>query len=212
MSRERLLSLKDENDSKGFEMLTEAGRFKALAERNENGLAPKAISSFNLFQTPSHLADKMLNLTSFNGDYPNILEPSAGLGRLYTAINKKYPQSRCTVIENNRECAKELYNMVKDGTNIVQRDFLSVNILTIADLIIMNPPFKMGTDIKHIQHARKFLKKDGLLVALCYDGVKQNKILKPIADTWEQLPPDTFKSEGTKASVCLLTIKGDNLK
>ena len=73
------------------------------------------------------------------------------------------------------------------------------------DAVIMNPPFKRGLDIKHIKHAYQFLRVGKPLVALCYNGKKQNAELKPWADTWEVLPSGTFKESGTGAEVVLLT-------
>jgi 16S rRNA G1207 methylase RsmC len=95
------------------------------------------------------------------------------------------------------------------ATNLLQRDFLEVAPAGTFDAVIMNPPFKMGRDIKHIMHALKFLTPGGLLISLCYDGSRQNKQLRPLCDRWNVLPSGTFKSEGTGASVVLLTIRKD---
>jgi 16S rRNA G1207 methylase RsmC len=91
----------------------------------------------------------------------------------------------------------------RDAT-LRQGDLLEMNIK--ADAVIMNPPFKMGRDIKHILHAFENLAPGGLLISLCYNGVKQNKQLKPLADTWEVLPAGSFKAEGTRAEIVLLTL------
>jgi 16S rRNA G1207 methylase RsmC len=96
------------------------------------------------------------------------------------------------------------------GARLIARDFLEVTPEDAGgpfDAVCMNPPFKQGTDVKHIRHALGMLKPGGLLVSLCYDGEKQNRVLKPIADTWEILPSGSFKSSGTMASVILLTMK-----
>jgi len=75
----------------------------------------------------------------------------------------------------------------------------------------MNPPFINGSDIKHIEHALKFLKPGGRLVAICADGPRQNATLKPIAEDsggfWEPLPAGTFKDQGTNVNTVLLTIE-----
>jgi len=229
MSKDRLKSLQIENNQKGMEMLTEAGRFSALADRENNGLKPRAISVFNLFQTPEAIAEKMIEQISwklteqYNGP-ATILEPSAGLGRLYKVTKNHFPNGSYTLIDNSSECAKELYNISGPGTRVIESDFLKLAPATegkagliikklpwaFYDIIVMNPPFKMGTDVKHILHAKKFLHTNGILIALCYNGVKQNKVLKPICDTWEVLPEGSFKSEGTGASVALLTITNKN--
>jgi len=206
LSLERLKSLQHENDVAGAEMLIESERFNKLSVRHEEGTAPKAITSFNLFQTPRDIAGRMARLIPYGSK--RILEPSAGLGRLYKEIRKEIPLSLITLNEINKECTQEIYNNMDDKTVLLQRDFLTVSPVDIGvfDAVVMNPPFKLGRDIKHIQHALKFLSKGGLLIALCYNGVRQNKILKPSSSTWEVLPDNSFKAEGTGASVVLLTL------
>lgn len=49
------------------------------------------------------------------------------------------------------------------------------------DHVIMNPPFENANDIRHIQHAKAFLKPRGLLVAICADGPRQREKLMPLA-------------------------------
>jgi predicted RNA methylase len=111
-------------------------------------------------------------------------------------------------VENNPDCARELFRL--DFVKLIQADFLtcdSERLGGLFDQVVMNPPFKMGTDCKHIRHALTLLKPNGLLVSLCYNGVKQNEQLKPIATTWEVLPENSFKETGTRASVAMLTIR-----
>lgn len=200
-SRLRLLQLKERNDLRGEQMHEEAGRFGALADR-----APaesRAVSSFNLFQTPQEIAAQMASM--LNAEHTHrILEPSAGLGRLLAELPTLAPT---VAIEQSPELCKHLFEQDRIGSTLtlVCRDFLSVHVGELGqfDRVIMNPPFKQGRDIKHIMHAAGMLTPGGRLVALCYDGVKQNERLKPWADEWHPLG-QAFKSEGTKASVCLL--------
>ena len=65
----------------------------------------------------------------------------------------------------------------------------------------------MVCDVHHIKHAAKFLTDGGLLVALCANGPRQREALLPIAETWEELPAGSFRSEGTSVDVALLTIR-----
>jgi len=197
---DRLQSLKFDNDLKKIHQENERHKFI-------NQEKPQVITAFNLFQTPPHIAERMVSLC---GDLASktILEPSAGLGRILKAIPKEH-RPNITAIENNTDCIKYIYNNFNTIKDLKQIDFLEYTEKTF-DIILMNPPFKMGLDIKHIKHALALLNEKGLIVALCYDGVRQNKQLKPICNTWEQLPKNTFKDEGTKADVSLLTItKGD---
>ena len=203
MSRQRLIQLRDETEAAGVQMVFDRARFDRLRDAK----APKAISAFNLFQTPQIIADRMAGLLapSLLADSV-VLEPSAGLGRLYTALRKVHA-GPVVLAEQSEDCCGELYEITQNDheTTLKQGDFLDMTCE--ADAVLMNPPFKMGRDVKHIKHALAMLKPGGLLVSLCYNGVKQNKHLKPIADTWEILPPTSFKSEGTRAEIALLTIR-----
>ena len=202
----RLLQLQTENDQVGAEMLIESARFDQI-----RGTNPRAVSAFNLFQTPERIAERMVSLLPDTDGYPVILEPSAGLGRLYTAAWNRYnDRAFYHLVDTSEECCGELKGLTEsEHTSIHNTDFLSIPVrLFKYDFILMNPPFKNGRDVKHVKHALRFLKPGGLLVALCYNGVRQNSHLRPIADTWEVLPAGSFKESGTGADVVLLTVKG----
>ncbi len=202
----RLHSLRMENDAAGFAMSEMRPRFDALRARHDNGTAPRAVVAYQLFQTPADIAAQlaaMLNLAPG----ARVLEPSAGLGRLLDAVTP-YDPSEIVAVENAPQCASELFVQDRKDVTIKQRDFLT---LTPADIgtfnaVIMNPPFHMRADIRHIQHARTFLKQGGTLAALCMNTRPREEQLKPLAATWEVLPDKAFKAEGTNISACLLTI------
>jgi len=214
MSIDRLRALQRENDRKGLDMDLERGRFAALAARHADGTAPRAVSSFNLFQTPEPIARRMAALFADRakpGD--RVLEPSAGLGRLFLPLYDLWGSSATyTLVDNSTECLAELFRVTdrRPGAKLKAGDFLemtSADLGGLFDAVVMNPPFKQGRDIKHIKHAASMLAPGGLLVALCYDGVRQNDKLKPLSNTWERLPKGSFKAEGTGADVALLTIR-----
>lgn len=207
-ARLRLLHLRECTEAAGEEMADQRGRFESLADPSA---APRAVSAFNLFQTPATVAEKMaswilpaLDATS------RVLEPSAGLGRLYRAVRDMGHDGPITLIEQAPQCCRELYDLTAEDrqATLKQGDFLAQTPEECGKFagILMNPPFKMGRDIRHIMHAVDFLDEGGVLVALCYAGPRQQTQLKPIADYWEDLPPNTFKSEGTRADVALLVI------
>lgn len=213
MSLERLHRLEAEHTARQFEMSFERGRFAALASRHEDGTAPRAVSAFNLFQTPPELARRMTEIAAELVPEPKtILEPSAGLGRLFSpAWDRWGGKAHFCLVEESRECMAELYRLTEhtNGVRLRSGDYLQMDDLGLFDLVMMNPPFKQGRDIKHIRKALCSMRETGALVALCYNGTKQNAILKPMARTWEVLPAGTFKDEGTRADVVLLTIKGE---
>jgi len=200
----RLLHLREQTEAVDADMIGERARFKRLRKAE----APRAVSAFNLFQTPPELADCMVANLPTLGDGSRVLEPSAGLGRLFHAIRRKAPGALVTLVESSPDCCAELYRAIDgdESAHLAQRDFLNFSDLDGFDFIVMNPPFKRGADVKHIKHARGLLKPGGVLVALCYDGSAQNKHLKPIADTWTPLGSDLFKTEGTRAAVVMMTL------
>ena len=202
----RLHSLRMENDAAGFAMREAAPRFARMAGRHENGTAPRAVTAFQLFQTPAELARRMA-ATLDPKPGARILEPSAGLGRLLDALQPFNP-SEVVAVELAADCAGELFRQEREGVTIKQRDFLTIEPEEIGtfDAVLMNPPFHMRSDIKHIEHARRFLRPSGRLVALCLAGYKRAETFQSLADTWEVLPAGTFKDAGTNVATVLFSI------
>ena len=209
----RLMELRQSNRESADRGAFMRTRFEALKGRHELGTAPRAVSAFNLFQTPEHVAARMAELVkAHSSEGRRVLEPSAGLGRIYKALRLVFSDSaRVVMVEESAECCQELYRITGDNTGdrLFQRDFLEMTAHEMGgtfDAVCMNPPFKMGADILHILHALAMVSTGGYLVSLCYNGARQNAKLKPICDAWEVLPAGTFQAEGTHADVVLLTI------
>ncbi len=197
----RLHSLRMENDEAGYRMAEQAPRFARLANRHENGTAPRAVSAYQLFQTPPDLAARLVALL---GSPVRCLEPSAGLGRLLDWL-------KCEVVavEHAPQLCAELFRQEREGVKILQRDFLTLTPeeTGLFDAVAMNPPFHIRSDISHIRHALKFIRPGGTLAALCLDTPHREKALRHIASTWEQIPAGAFRAEGTGVACILLTIK-----
>lgn len=211
----RLHSLRMANDQAGFDMAEMRPRFDRIAHRHENGTAPRAVVVPQLFQTPPDLAARLVALL---GDIPagaTILEPSAGLGRILDALaarlkTKKIESSvTLAAVEMAADCAQELFNQDRPNVRIRQRDFLTCTPaeLGLFDFIAMNPPFTMRADVRHILHARQFLKPGGRLAALCFDTPERHAKLKPLCSEWQSIPAGTFKHEGTNVPTALLLIE-----
>lgn len=200
----RLHTLRMENDAAGFAMDDMRPRFQSLAMRHENGTAPRAVSAFQLFQTPADLAAQLVALLNLS-PVSRVLEPSAGLGRILDAI-APYKPAELVAVEQSADCARELYR--REDITLRQRDFLTVTTdeLGTFDAIAMNPPFTMRSDIRHIQHALKFLRPGGTLAALCMDTDHREKALRPLSTTWQKIQAGTFRAEGTNVGTILLTI------
>jgi protein-L-isoaspartate O-methyltransferase len=162
-----------------------------------------------LFPTPPELADRMVALADIRPGQ-QVLEPSAGTGRIIDAIRRNAHGCTITAVELNCNMAHRVRTVDCVG-DTRQADFLECHgDLGTFDRIIMNPPFANADDIKHIMHALKMLKPGGRLVAICANGPRQNDKLRPIVEArggiWEELPSDTFIGAGTGVRTVLLML------
>lgn len=212
--RLRLFHLQEQTEATGADMDRERARFDRLADRDP----ARVVTSYNLFETPVDLARQMAEELGELPDGCRVLEPSAGLGRLYRAVRIRNPRCRVTLVDNSAGCCEELYRQCKGDTGavLIQEDFLSCDLHRLGgykfDRIIMNPPFSRGRDCRHIMHAANFLRPGGRLVSLCYAGVKQRAAFEQSPQwTWRELPSGSFKSEGTQASTAMVTHQREEL-
>jgi predicted RNA methylase len=201
----RLHSLRMENDAAGFAMQEMRPRFDRMAGRHENGTAPRAVSVYQLFQTPVAVAAQLAALLDLKPG-ARVLEPSAGLGRLLDAVLPFSP-GEVVAVEQAPECAAELYRQNRDGVTIKQRDFLSLtpDDLGQFDAVIMNPPFHLRADIRHIQHALRFVRPGGRLAAVCMDERRRREAFAGAA-MWVSLPAGSFKESGTGIGAALVLL------
>jgi protein-L-isoaspartate O-methyltransferase len=183
---------------------------RAKIEEMESALKAgvQVIAAPQLFPTPPALAERMAEEADILPGH-SVLEPSAGTGAILAALPNVRPFGSVTAVEINAALAASL-EQVADET--ICGDFLEQNgNLGTFDRILMNPPFKNGADIKHIQHAMKMLKPGGRLIAICANGPRQQTTLKALAENsggwYEDLPAGTFASQGTNVNTALLLIE-----
>jgi len=200
----RLHTLRMDNDEKGYRMAEMRPRFDSLGARHATGEAPRAVSAYQLFQTPPTLAARLVALL---GTPARVLEPSAGLGRLLDVL----PPCECVAVEVAPQLCEILYrwNRPNIRMTLLQRDFLTVAPLEtgLFDAVAMNPPFHLRSDIAHIEHALTFLKPGGRLAALCLDTEHRERALRHRCATWEKIPAGAFAGEGTRVACIMLTIQ-----
>jgi SAM-dependent methyltransferase len=198
----RLHALRMENDAAGYAMEEMRPRFARIAARHENVTAPRAVVVSQLFQTPPAVAARLAALLSL-APGARVLEPSAGLGRLLDAL-RPYDLAEVVAVEQAPECAGELFRQERERVTIKQRDFLTLTPAELGtfDAVLMNPPFHMRADVRHIMHARTFLKPGGRLAAVCMDG-GHREALRAAAVAWHPLSPGSFKAEGTNVGAVL---------
>lgn len=196
----------------------EPNEFEQMRAQLRQGVAVQVVNAPQLFPTPRELAARLVDLANVQeGD--RVLEPSAGTGRLITALRDTGKSQHIVAVEVNHGLSDALHRTFKSApaevpqeVEVITRDFLELKTgeIGVFDTIVMNPPFAGGADVRHITHALTMLKPGGRLVAICANGPKQNAILRPLAESrggeWEDLPPDTFKEEGTGVRTALVMI------
>lgn len=187
---------------------------EVLAEALDEGELVNKKNLYQSFYTPAFAADLLVNHADLKPGL-SILEPEAGEGALVDAIFRKLgATAKVDMIEFNPEAVailRKKYPTARHG------DFLQFQptIGRAADRIVMNPPFSNGQDAEHILHALKFLKPEGILVAI----VPSNFISKETGpyktlnklcnaadcENWGtyDLPKDSFKESGTPIATCI---------
>lgn len=200
---DRLTGLRLENDEAAMRQAEMRPRFERMANRHENGTAPRAVSAFQLFQTPPEIAARMVALLNLrHGE--RVLEPSAGLGRILDAL-QPYGLAEVVAVEIDATLAGELFRQARERVTLLQRDFLTMTPGEFRfDAVCMNPPFHMRADIEHVRHALTFLRPGGRLATLLLN-TPHREVLRPMAASWEVLPAGVFGKEGTRVSTILAT-------
>lgn len=179
---------------------------------------PTRISAPQLFPTPIDIAQRVVELADIKPGH-RVLEPSAGTGRLLDPMfnadatgalfdpDNSRPVGLLVAVEINPQLAKLLRTQYACAS-VINQDFLTCNgDLGTFDRVVMNPPFKDGSDIRHINHAYMMLKPGGRLVAVCAAGPRQYKAFHDIATEWIDLPADSFKDEGTSVNTAIIVLE-----
>lgn len=201
----RLHAARMVNTETGYRMDEMRPRFEALRTRHEDGTAPRAVSAFQLFQTPARLAARMVGLADIRPRHL-VLEPSAGLGRLIDPILAA--GGDVVAVEESADIAGELFTKYEgEPVALYQRDFLTFTHPRKFDRIVMNPPFHMRADVRHVLHALGHLAPGGVLVGLCLAGRHREEGIRPHCDHWETIPAGAFKAEGTNVETVLFRIR-----
>ncbi|UVO19567.1 SAM-dependent methyltransferase [Stutzerimonas stutzeri] len=167
---------------------------------------------FGYFPTPPAVVGRLLELGRVR-EGMTALEPSAGRGAIAERLVAMGMQVDC--VELLPDNAKHLHDAGCYGSVRIM-DFATVEPRPEYDRVVMNPPFdKKRSDIHHVFHALKFLKPDGLLVAVMPSGVlfrddALTRDLRGVIDQRkgfiEELPEGAFKSSGTMVNTVIVVI------
>lgn len=168
------------------------------------------------FAPAPFLAAKMVNLAELLPMH-RVLEPSAGTGTILKAIG---PGPSKVAVEIHWGMVDKLLDECRElsGLRVMHGDFLRCKPepskggwdgsgrLGLFDRVLINPPFEYdGSDLQHILHALKFLKPEGLLVGICANQSAQIRMLRRLAETWQELPGELFAD--TRLRTVLISIR-----
>ena len=166
---------------------------------------------FGFFPTPAPVVERLIELADISAGM-TVLEPSAGTGNIIAGLHVAGAVvDAIELLEKNIEALKAqgLATLIGIG------DFLETPAQPIYDRVVMNPPFDRQADIKHVLHALRFLKPDGLLVSVMASSVtfRDNKLttdfralIRERGGEIEGLPKGSFKSSGTGVNTVIVTI------
>lgn len=143
-------------------------------------------------------------------------EPSCGSGAIFRRVVELFPEWDSTGIELNHDLVN--YCNKTGLGDVTQADFLETNPEKHPsyDVILMNPPFEGGLDVKHVLHALKFLAPEGTIAAIMGAGVIFNSrspytqfrsLVEELGGEFHPMPANSFKESGTSVSSVLVTIK-----
>jgi SAM-dependent methyltransferase len=155
------------------------------------------------YPTPDAIADKIVQKAFPRGGM-RILEPSCGDGAILKAVQRFAKKERVQglrvagyeVDATRAACARQV------GFSVTRANFLDVPPEPIFDMVLMNPPFYGKHYQKHVEHARRFLKPDGVLYAILPVTAATDHGFVDISrwgrDAWEDLPVGSFAASGTR--------------
>jgi len=180
------------------------------AEDDDPDLKPDLFKSrevskdLQYYPTPRAVIDRVLGQISI-GTEMKVLEPSCGDGHIMDVLREVAPGSTILGVETHTGRVAEAR---AKGHSVYHSNFLELAPKPEIDLIVMNPPFYGKHWIKHLVHARKFLKprtqkwgvNGGHLICILpatafYDGhLEELSIAK---GAWTDLPVASFAESGT---------------
>jgi protein-L-isoaspartate O-methyltransferase len=185
-----------------------------LTAQEEVTTAREAKQTDGWFATPPDVVEELLQLA---GPRPGMLalEPSAGEGAIAAALAPLVERVDC--IEQDPGRFAVLQRLGDNVRAYTRGDFLAVPPHPGYDLIVMNPPFAKGADVRHVRHALRFLRPGGRLAAVMSAGVRHRDtrgaagfraLVQDRRGWFTDVDPAAFASSGTSFRTVIVTIPG----
>ncbi|MFE3992282.1 class I SAM-dependent methyltransferase [Streptomyces goshikiensis] len=119
------------------------------------------------FPTPTELVDEILDLADLQAGH-EVLEPSAGTGAIAERIAERGGVVDCVELDPDRA---EIIRSQGYARQVFAADFLTLPVSARYDRVVMNPPFAKQLDIRHVRRALRWVRPNGLLVAVMFAGL-----------------------------------------
>jgi hypothetical protein len=151
------------------------------------------------YPTPADVVDRVLD-DLYQLEESLILEPSCGCGRILDGLRTRGAKVFGFEVDPSRAQQSR-----DKGHPVMTANFLEVTPTPKYDRVVMNPPFYGKHYAKHVQHALKFLKPDGVLTAILPVTARYDHGL--LKGQWQDLPVASFRESGTNINTTILTIR-----
>ncbi|WP_407280583.1 DUF4942 domain-containing protein [Aromatoleum evansii] len=147
------------------------------------------------YPTPERLARIAVELAEIGPD-DTVLEPSAGIGGIADLL----PHDRMRCIEISDLHCKVLQAKGYDAT---RADFMDWHTRTRDrfDRVVMNPPFREGMALAHLEAAAALMKEGGRIVAILPASMQGKALLPGWAHAWSQTYTGEFAGTGVAVSI-----------
>lgn len=182
-----------------------------LPDAEEEDAKPQASTAVSkdlqFYWTPEAVAERLCDRAGiykprYTGDELKpyrVLEPSCGDGRIMDELRAR--NCRPFGIEVHAGRAAEAR---AKGHHVLTGNFLEQPPREEFDFVVMNPPFYGRHYVKHVNHALKFLKPGGTLVAVLPATAHYDH--QELKGRWEDLPTASFSEAGTNVPTGILSI------
>lgn len=156
------------------------------------------------YPTPRAVVDRVLSDIYIRSE-ALVLEPSCGCGRFLDGLRDRF-SCKAHGVEVHAGRVEEAR---AKGHTVFHANFLDMPPTPKYDRVVMNPPFYGKHYAKHVEHALKFLKPDGVLYAVLPVTARTDhgEIDKMgLKCKWSDLPVGAFRESGTNINTTLLTM------
>ena len=151
------------------------------------------------YRTPVDVVDRIIS-GLYLSESDRVLEPSCGDGAILDGINKAGAMGYGIEYDTGRAYAAR-----EKGHSVFIGNFLECEPEQTYDYVIMNPPFYGLHYLKHVNHAIKFLKPNGMLIAILPANAWYSH--KKLDGRWQDLPVGSFRESGTNVNTGFITIR-----